>query len=106
MNKRSVILKITRLFPKKSFAKLIDFHIELESIGKLLLKFFYTNYHILIVYAFFFNTLSSSLKFYEFCKILSEIMGSSHSEVMFTQFTSSLFLTLYIVTGIVKSFPL
>src|SRR5688572_23234139 len=101
MKKRSVILKITRLFPKKTFAKLIDFRIKFESNGKLPLKLFHANCHILITH-FFFNV-SSSLKS---CKILSEAERSSHSGVVVVQFTSSLFLTLCILIGIKKSLPL
>src|SRR3954452_21904372 len=50
----------------------------------------------------FFNV-PSSLKL---CEILFEIMKSSHSGVVVAQFTSSLFLTLCIVTGMIKSSPL
>src|SRR6266496_2332112 len=108
MKKRSVILKITRLSPKKTFAKLIDSCIELDSIRKLLLKFFYTNYHILITHIFFLN-MSFPLKSCEFCKsceMQSRDKELSHSEVIFTQFTSSLFLTLCILIGIKNSLPL
>src|ERR1044072_4468263 len=79
--KRSVILKITRLFPKKTFAKLIDFRIKFESNGKLLLKLFHANCHILITH-FFFNV-SSSLKS---CKILSGVEEVLHSGKTFAQF--------------------
>src|SRR5947209_6359678 len=101
MKKRSVILKITHLSPKKTFANLIDSRIELDSIRKLLLKFFYTNCHTLITHVFF-NT-SFPLKS---CEMQSGVEESSHSGVVVAQFTSSLFLTLCIVTGIIKSLPL
>ena len=48
-----ILDEITHLFLKKTFAKLINSCIELDSIRKLLLKFFYTNYHILITHIFF-----------------------------------------------------
>src|ERR1043165_1281944 len=101
MKKRSVILKITRLFLKKTFAKLIDLCIKFESNRKLLLKLFHANCHILITH-FFFN-ISSSLKS---CEIQSGVEEASHSGVTFAQFTSSLFLTLCILTGIKNSCPL
>src|ERR1044072_9411558 len=98
MKKRSVILKITHLFPKKTFAKLIDFRIKFESNEKLLLKLFHVNCHILITH-FFFNV-SSSLKS---CEILSRIEEVLHSGITFAQFTLSLFLTLCILIGIKNS---
>src|SRR4051794_33532159 len=104
MKKGSVILKITCLFPKKTFAKLIDFCIELDSIGKLLLKLFHTNCHTFITH-FFFNV-SSPLKSCESCKIQSGVEKASHSEVVLAQFTSSLFLTLCILIGIKNSLQL
>src|SRR5947207_10898171 len=104
MKKKSVILKITCLFPEKTFAKLIDFRIELDSIRKLLLKFFYTNYHILITHVFF--NVSFPPKSCESCEMQSRDEELSHSGVIFTQFTLSLFLTLCILIGIKNSLPL
>ena len=45
----------------------------------------------------FFNVLSSLKS----CEIQSGVEEASHSEVVVAQFTSSLFLTLCIVTGII-----
>src|SRR6266511_925685 len=92
MKKRSVILKITHLSPKKTFAKLIDSHIELDSIRKLLLEFFYTNYHIFITHIFFnVSFLPKSCEFCKSCEMQFKDKESSHSEVIFAQFTWSLF---------------
>src|ERR1043165_1351163 len=101
MKKRSIILKITRLFPKKTFAKLIDFCIKFESNGKLLLKLFHANCHILITH-FFFNV----LLLLKSCEILFGVEEVLHSGITFAQFTSSLFLTLCILIGIKNSLPL
>src|SRR2546421_366914 len=107
MKKRSVILKITHLSPKKTFAKLINSRIEFDSIRKLLLKFFYTNYHILITHVFFNVFFSPKFcEFCEFCEMQFRDKKLSHSKIIFAQFTSSLFLTLCILIGIKNSLPL